>query len=79
MNNFNMPPQLMQIMRSGNPQQAAIDLLQRNSNGNPILENAINMVNGNNYKGIENLARNICKSRGIDADELMKNLQGQFK
>ena len=76
---FNLPPQIMQLMRCGNPQKAAMDLLQSNANGNPLIENAIEMAQGNNYAGIEKLARNLCKSRGIDADELMRNVKGQFK
>lgn len=79
MNKFNFPPQFMQMMKGGNPQKVAMDLLQKNANGNPLMENALDMAQGNNYAGIERLARNICKSRGIDPDELLKNVQGQFK
>ena len=71
---------LLQIFKSGgNPQQIAMNILSNNSKGNPLIENALNMVNQGNMSGVEQLVRNICKNRGIDADEMLKNVQNQFK
>lgn len=77
MNNFQIPPQLMQMLKGGNPQQILSGMIQNNNN--PMLQNVMSMMNNNDSKGIEQLARNLCSSRGIDADELMKNVQNQFK
>ena len=73
------PMQLIQMMRSGNPQQ----LLQRmmgNSQimSNPIMKNALGMVQSGNMKGVEELARNLCKEKGLNADDVMKQLKNNF-
>lgn len=73
----NIPVQLIQMIKGGNPQQVAMNLLQQNLN-NPMAENALNMINNGDSKGIETICRNICKSRNINIDELMKNVKNQF-
>lgn len=77
---MNNPLQLIQMLKkSGNPQQMALNMLQQNCNGNPMLENLVNMANNGDGAGVEQVCRNIIKSRGMDPDELMKNFQGQFR
>ena len=72
-------PQIIQMLKSGNPQQIAMNFLQQNSNNNPMLQNVMEMMNSGNSNGIEQIARNLCKSRGIDADQLLGQVQEQFK
>lgn len=77
-NNFQIPPQLIQMMKGGgSPQQILSSMLNGRNDG--VSQNILNMMNTNNGNGIETLARNLCKSRGIDPDELMKNVQNQLK
>lgn len=73
------PMQLIQMMRGGNPQQ----LLQRmmgNSQimSNPIAKNAMQMAQKGDAKGIEQMARNLCKEKGLNADDMMKQLKNNF-
>lgn len=71
---------LLNMFRGGNPQQVAMQMLKQNNNANdPMISNAMNMLTTGNTQGFEALCRNICKSRGINADELMKNVQSQFR
>lgn len=77
MNNF--PVQLIQMLKGGNPQQVAMNFLQQNSKGNPMLENLMGMMNNGDSAGIEKVCRNVIKSKGYDPDELMKNFQSQWK
>lgn len=79
MNNFNIPPQLMQMFKGGNPQQLAMNMLQKNAQGNPMVENVMGMMNNGNTSGVEQIARNLCKSRGINPDEMYKQVFEQFK
>lgn len=72
-------PQLFQMIKSGNPQQIAMQMLQNNSNGNPMMENILGMINNNDSAGIETIVRNLCSSRGINADELFNEVQNQFR
>ena len=46
--------------------------------GNPIIKNAMSMAQSGNNKGIEQMARNLCKEKGINPDDLMKQIRGNF-
>ena len=46
--------------------------------GNPIIKNAMSMVQRGNSKGIEQMARNLCKEKGINPDDVMKQIRGNF-
>ena len=46
--------------------------------GNPIIKNAMSMVQSRNSKGIEQMARNLCKEKGINPDDVMKQIRGSF-
>ena len=62
------PIQLIQMIKNGsNPQQLVMSLL-RQGNGNPILQNATNLMQGGNIAGLEMLARNLASQRGLDFD-----------
>ena len=74
-----MNMQLLQMLKSGNPQQIAMQMLQRNAGNNPVLNNVLQMAQGGNIAGIEQIARNLCNSRGVNPDEMMKQLQQQMK
>ena len=61
------PMQLMQMIRGGgNPQQAIINMMKQQSGNNPVIDNAINMMEKGDNAGIEKLARNLCKERNIN-------------
>lgn len=45
---------------------------------NPMAQNVENMLNKHDEKGLEQMARNICKERGIDADTLYNNMKKHF-
>ena len=46
--------------------------------GNPIIKNAMSMVQSGNSKGIEQMVRNLCKEKGINPDDVMKQIRGNF-
>ena len=41
----------------------------------PIAKNAIEMAQNGNMKGVEKLARNLCKEKGIEADEFFSKIK----
>ena len=59
---MNINPQMISLLKSGNPQQMAMNMLKQNMGNNPILQNVMNMTNNNDTKGIENIDRNLAKS-----------------
>ena len=72
------PMQLIQLLRGGNPQQVLVDLLQREAGNNPVMNNALSLVQHKDAKGIEILARNIAKEKGIDPDQAVANIRKQL-
>lgn len=78
MNNFQMPAQLIQMLKGGDPKQIAMNMLQKNAKGNPMLENLMNLANNGDNAAIEQICRNALRSKGYDPDELMKNFQSKI-
>lgn len=73
------PMQMIQMMRSGgNPQQAIINMMKQQAGNNPVMNNAINMMEKGDNAGIEQLARNLCKERGINPDDMLSQVKNQF-
>ena len=71
------PMHMLQGMR--NPQQFLQQMMGNNSvMNNPMARNAIQMVHNGDSKGIEQMARNLCKEKGIDADKAFESLKGQL-
>lgn len=68
MNNpFGMMQVLMQNIISANQKT-----------NNPMMQNAIFMLQKGDANGLENMARNICQTRNINYDEEMKKFKGRF-
>ena len=73
------PMQMIQMMHSGgNPQQAIINMMKQQAGNNPVMNNAINMMEKGDNAGIEKLARNLCKERGINPDDMLSQVKSQF-
>lgn len=74
------PMQLIQMLRGNqNPQQMMLQMLQQNAKGNPILENALEKVQNGDYQGLEQIAQNVCKERGLDYNQTMNGLAKNFQ
>jgi hypothetical protein len=73
------PMQLMQMIRNGgNPQQAIINIMKNQSGNSPVINNAINMMEKGDSAGLEKLARNLCKEKGINPDDMLSRVKNQF-
>lgn len=70
MNNMEI---LMQAMR--NPQAF---LQQAMQNGNPIMQNAIQLYQKGDKQGLNELADNLCKEKGINRSDFEKQIKSQF-
>ena len=78
---MNLMQMLQMLMKKGNnPQQMAEQMIQSMGGDNLMLGNLIQMAKNGNTQNIEQFARNICKSKGIDFDtqfaDFMKQLKG---
>ena len=67
------PVLLTQMMR--NPQAF---LQQAMQNGNPIMQNAIQMYQKGDKQGLNELADNLCKEKGINRQDFEKQIRSQI-
>ena len=74
------PINIIQMMTSGNPQQAIQNIIESNPNiqNNPLAQNAIKMYQNGDTRGLQNMAENMCKERGITVDQAKQQVMGMF-
>ena len=60
------PMQLMQMLKSGNPQSFVFQMLEQNAQNNPFFANILRLAKSNRTSEIEQIAINMCKEKGID-------------
>lgn len=71
------PMQIMQMMN--NPKKFAKQMFNNSqAMQNPILKNAVGLVDKGDTKGLEQLARNLCKEKGINADDMFNQMKNQM-
>ena len=77
--NYNMM-QYIQMMKNSNPQEIVMNMLRQNAtDGNPMAQNLLQMVNNRDIQGIENMARNVARERGVDYDKEFNNFKQMFR
>ena len=70
---------IIQLMRSGNPQQFLQQVMNNSQMmQNPMIKNTVQMAQNGDAKGIERLARNLCKEKGINADDMFNQMKNNF-
>ena len=45
---------------------------------NPMAKNTLEMAQKGDFRGIENIAKNLCKEKGINPDEMMNQIKKQM-
>lgn len=73
--NFN-PMQIMNIMKNKSPQETIISII---GNQNPIINKLMKLAKSGNKSEIEDIARNMCKEKGIDFDKEFSSFMENFK
>lgn len=74
------PTDLIQMIRRGsNPQQLMLSILEQSaSNNNPMMANLMQLAKNNDTAAIEQFARNLAKSSGMDFDREFSNFRKTF-
>jgi hypothetical protein len=71
--------QFMQMLKSGgNPQTLVINMLEQQSQNNPIANNLLNLAKNNQTAEIEQVARNMLKEQGKDFDKEFNDFKRMF-
>lgn len=72
------PINIFQMMKAG-PQQFLKQMMGNNQiMNNPMMKNTINMAQQGNMQGVEQMARNLCKEKGLNADDVMNQIKGKL-
>lgn len=70
---------IQMLKNVANPQQFMQSMMSNNQiMSNPMVKNALDMAQKGNMQGIEQMARNICKERGLNPDDVMSQIRNQF-
>ena len=73
------PLSIIKMMKSGNPQQFMQQIMGNSQiMSNPIMKNTMQMAQNGDMKGVEQMARNLCKEKGLDADEMFNQLKNSL-
>ena len=71
---------VMKFIKNGNPQEIVMNMLQKDAkSGNQIAGTLIQMINSGDSQGIERVARNIAKEKGIDFDKEFNSFKQMFR
>ena len=71
------PMQLMKAMR--NPQEFMNQIMgNQQMMNNPMIQNTVKMAQKGDMKGIEQMARNLCKEKGLNADEVFNQIKSKI-
>ena len=75
------PMQMMEMFSGrSNPQQVVSQMMNQQLQNNPLFQRAQQMAQGKSPQELEQVAKNLCKQRGIDLDSAMnqfKQMMGQ--
>lgn len=72
------PANIFRMMR-GNPQQFIQQTINNSQlMSNPMAKNALQMVQSGNAQGVEQMARNICKEKGLNPDDVLAQVKSRM-
>lgn len=74
MNNFN-PMQLLGMLKNGNPQDVAKQIIKQNFSSDPLMQNLLKMAESGNEQGVQQFAMSFFNSQGTSLDTELNKLK----
>lgn len=73
--------QFINVLSMRNPQIAIEQFMRSNPEvfQNPIAQNAINMVKNNDVSGLQSMAQNLYKERGLDINQAYNQISSMMR
>lgn len=62
-----------------NPQQMVMQMVAKMGNSNPMISNLVELAKNGKSMNVEQFAKNICNSKGIDFDKEFQSFISNFK
>lgn len=78
MNNLSMM-QLLSMLKTGNPEQVATQIIKKNFSSDPLMQNLLKMANEGNTQGLQQFATQFFQSQGTNLNSEMNNLMKVIK
>ena len=69
---------IMNIIKSGNPQQMIMNMLAQRAGQDPMFANILNLVQSGDSQGVETIVRNLAKEKGMDFDKEFNSFKRTF-
>ena len=77
--NMNQMMSFMQMVKNGNPQEIAMNLLkERASQGNPMFQDILSLVQNGKQQEVEAIVRGMAQQRGFDFDKEFNSFRQTF-
>lgn len=73
------PNELMKLIKNGNPQQVAMQLIQTNFSNDPLAQNLLVMGQKGDVKGLEEFAAHFFNQQGRDFNLEMQNFMNVIR
>ena len=72
------PLQLMMMLKGGNPQQIAQQIIQQNYPNNPMMQQLLNLGQQGDVQSLQKIAQQICAQQGCNFETEMSNLMSML-
>lgn len=69
---------IMMLKNQQNPKSIVLNMIEQNASQNPVLANLLTLAKNNDSKGIEQVARNLMKEKGMDFDKEFNSFRKTF-
>lgn len=66
------------LKNGGNPNQAIISLMEQQSGRSPLEDNVISLARQGKFAEIEQIAKNLCASRGVNFEQAFSAFRQRF-
>lgn len=76
--NINELMNFINTIKSGNPQQTMINMLQQKAQNNPMFNDILNYAQAGDTQHIEQIVRNMAKEKGFDYDKEFNSFRQMF-
>lgn len=73
--NMNVMQLLQMVQNNPNPPAFIMEMLKSQSGSNPLFANLLTLAQNGNKAGIEEIARNIYREKGLDFDKEFNSLK----
>lgn len=73
--NMNIMQLLQMVQNNPNPPAFIMEILKSQSGSNPLFANLLTLAQNGNKAGIEEIARNIYREKGLDFDKEFNSLK----